>query len=46
MTKKGARLVEAEGCRAELPCGMKEEEGTIIDKEQFWGVYGHIIDGS
>lgn len=46
MTQKWARLVEAEGCRAELPCGMKEEEGTIIDKGQFWGVYGHIIYGS
>lgn len=44
MTQKWARLVEAEGCRAELPCGMKEEEGTIIDKGRFsWGLRAHHL---
>lgn len=44
MTQKWARLVEAESCRAELPCGMKEEEGTIIDEGGFsWRLRVHHL---
>lgn len=44
MTQKWARLVEAESCRAELPCGMKEEEGTIIDEGGFsWGLWARHL---
>lgn len=47
MTQKWVLLVEAESCGTELsPCGMEEEEGTIIDEGGLSGVCGHVIYGS
>lgn len=44
MTQKWALLVEAESCRAELPCGMKEEGETIIGEGGFfWVLWAHHL---